>query len=335
MDSITQGLLGGAVGQALFGHRYGNRAGWVAALGAMAPDLDVLIRSSTDPMLALEFHRHFTHAAVFVPFGGLIVAAFLLPLWRKHFSFKTAWFIAAVGYATHAPLDICTSYGTQYLWPFSNVRLAVDWVGIIDLFYSVPLLLGWVLAARRHRPRPAWVALALTTGYLLLGAWQHHRAVDAQAVLAHSRDHQVERFRVMPAPLSLLLWRGIYQYDGRYYADGIHVPILGEPVIYEGTSVTPVTAAAATADMRHGAPQHEDIYTFEWFTGHWMFVQPDDPLSIGDFRYSMLPNSGVALWGIKTAPESPDRHIERWNNRDRSSETISTFFKMMRGTPLD
>ena len=99
--------------------------------------------------------------------------------------------------------------------------------------------------------------------------------------------------------------------------------------------MTPVTASEASAGMPHGAPQHDDIYLFEWFTDHWMFISPDDPLSIGDFRYSMLPDSGASLWGIKTAPNTPERHIERWNNRDRSSETISRFFRMMRGDPVE
>jgi len=30
-------------------------------LSGMAPDLDILIRSSTDPLLSLEYHRQFTH----------------------------------------------------------------------------------------------------------------------------------------------------------------------------------------------------------------------------------------------------------------------------------
>ncbi len=39
------------------------------------PDMDVLIRSASDPLLAIEYHRHFTHALAFIPVGGLIAAA--------------------------------------------------------------------------------------------------------------------------------------------------------------------------------------------------------------------------------------------------------------------
>jgi hypothetical protein len=44
----------------------------------MAPDLDVLISSRTDPLLFLEYHRQFTHSLVFIPFGAGLVA---LAIW--------------------------------------------------------------------------------------------------------------------------------------------------------------------------------------------------------------------------------------------------------------
>jgi len=43
----------------------------IGALAGMAPDLDILIRSSSDPLLKLEFHRHFSHSLFFIPVGTL------------------------------------------------------------------------------------------------------------------------------------------------------------------------------------------------------------------------------------------------------------------------
>ena len=48
----------------------------LGALAGAAPDLDVLIRSETDPLLALQYHRHFTHALLIAPLIGL--------LWREY-----------------------------------------------------------------------------------------------------------------------------------------------------------------------------------------------------------------------------------------------------------
>ena len=51
-----------------------------------------------------------------------------------------------VGYATHAPLDCCTSYGTQLYWPFSSYRVAWHNVAVVDPVFSLALLIGLVLA---------------------------------------------------------------------------------------------------------------------------------------------------------------------------------------------
>jgi inner membrane protein len=332
MDSITQGLLGGVVGQALFGPKYGKRAGWVAAVGAMAPDLDILIRSSTNPIVAFQFHRHFTHSALFVPVGGLIVAALLYPVWRNRIPAAVAWLIAAVGYATHAPLDICTSYGTQYFWPFSDVRLTADWVGIIDLFYSVPLLIGWWIAARHRTARPAWLALTVTTAYLAFGGWQHHRAETAQADLAASRGHTIERARAMPAPFTLLLWRSLYAHDGRYYVDGIRVPFFGEPEVFEGSSVEAASSESLVASLPASSAQVEDIQIFDWFADGWLYRDTRGDGRIGDLRYGLLPNSTDAIWGISLQPETPDAHVERWSERNARSEAFATFWDMLTGS---
>ncbi|GAL32009.1 integral membrane protein [Vibrio maritimus] len=41
-------------------------AGALGLLSGLAPDIDVLIRSSHDPLLFLEFHRQFTHSLLFI-----------------------------------------------------------------------------------------------------------------------------------------------------------------------------------------------------------------------------------------------------------------------------
>jgi len=48
-------------------------------------DSDVLIHSSSDPLLTIEYHRHFTHSVFFVPIGVLLAAAVLFPFFVKIF----------------------------------------------------------------------------------------------------------------------------------------------------------------------------------------------------------------------------------------------------------
>ena len=62
MDPISQGTVGAAFAQSTANKRNIAKVGVVGFLAGLAPDLDVLIRSSTDPVLFLEYHRQFTHS---------------------------------------------------------------------------------------------------------------------------------------------------------------------------------------------------------------------------------------------------------------------------------
>jgi inner membrane protein len=73
MDSLTQVVLGAAVGEAVLGKKVGNRAmAWGAVAGTI-PDLDVYLRYFTDPITATEMHRGFSHSIVF----SVLMAAIL------------------------------------------------------------------------------------------------------------------------------------------------------------------------------------------------------------------------------------------------------------------
>ncbi len=72
MDSVTQIVLGAAVGEVVLGKKAGNRAMLWGAVAGTIPDLDVVANFMTDEMTALAFHRGLTHSiffAVVAPFA--------------------------------------------------------------------------------------------------------------------------------------------------------------------------------------------------------------------------------------------------------------------------
>ena len=79
MDPISQATVGAAFAQSKANKKNILSISVIGFLAGLAPDLDVLIRSSTDPMLSLEYHRQFTHSLFFIPFGALIVALVVFP----------------------------------------------------------------------------------------------------------------------------------------------------------------------------------------------------------------------------------------------------------------
>ena len=103
MDPLSQGVLGAALPQSISNKKSLGIIGVIGFLSGLAPDLDILIRSESDPLLFLEFHRQFTHSLIFIPFGGFICAVFLFFLISKRFNicFKDTWIYSTLGYATH------------------------------------------------------------------------------------------------------------------------------------------------------------------------------------------------------------------------------------------
>src|SRR5262245_14196295 len=135
MDTITHGFLGAAASQALLKRRLPRGAGLVGAIGGMLPDLDIFIRSSSDPTVGWFFHRNFTHSLIFIPLGGLIAALPFLCFQRFRNQKREVILAAIIGYATHALLDAFSSYGMQLfllLWLFYFVFV---WLDIVRLLY--------------------------------------------------------------------------------------------------------------------------------------------------------------------------------------------------------
>lgn len=192
MDSLTQAALGAAIGQAGFSHRLGRKAAWWGAAAGLVPDLDVLAMAFAGPWAELRWHRGPTHSLWFGPVVGTLIGYALWRWYRRRTggdpdgpggpAALRAWVgVWVLGLFTHPLLDAFTPYGTQLLSPFADTRFAFNGVAIIDLFYTLPLVVAlWIGRRSRHRPtrarRAAAIALTLTTAYLGYGTWQNHRA---------------------------------------------------------------------------------------------------------------------------------------------------------------
>lgn len=77
MDSLTQIVLGAAVGELALGRKIGNRAMIWGAIGGTIPDLDVLANPFMSDIEAMAFHRGITHSIAFsllapLPFGFIV-----------------------------------------------------------------------------------------------------------------------------------------------------------------------------------------------------------------------------------------------------------------------
>lgn len=317
MDPLSHVLLGASLGYASGGRRLGRTAAAAGGLAAFVPDADIFIRSAADPLVAVEYHRGFTHALAFAPVGAAAVAALWLlrPAWRTWAAWRPLWLCALLGYVSHTLLDSATSYGTQLWWPLSRHREGWDWISIIDPLFTLALAAGLAVALRRSSLRAARLGLAVAAAYLALGAVQHTRAVAAQRTLAAARGHTPVRIEVMPTMANQLVWRALYEHGGLIYSDRIRVGWLSGATVREGWSL-PLVRAADLTPAERARDRRASFARFSWFSEDWVARSPADAALLADMRYTLSAEAFDPIWGIRfTAPGAPTE-VE-WLNRSR------------------
>jgi inner membrane protein len=309
-------------------------AALAGALGAQVPDADIFIRSAADPLLMLEYHRHFTHSFAAAPVGAALTAAVLWLLSGKRWPFAVLFPAALAGYLSAILLDACTPWGTQLLWPFSGNRVAFNLIAAIDPVFTLALATGVVIALRRGTAAPARAALAAAALYLAVGWLQHERAERFFVQTAAARGHAIEQHEVKPTFFNNLVWRSIYRTGDTFVVDAVRLGVFAPPVLYPGGTLARVTPASLVPPLTPGSVQAMDAVRFSAISGGYLARHPQHPDVIGDSRYSIRPDGLRPIWGIEVDAERENEHVGmRWS-RETTAADRQRFYAMLRGLPL-
>lgn len=333
MDPLTQGAIGAALPQATRRAKHVRIAAALGFLSGMAADLDVLIRSDTDPLLFLDYHRQFTHSIVFMPVGGLICAVVLHAVLRvlgrgRSIRFPETVLYCTLGYATHALLDTATTYGTMLFWPFSDTRYAWSIISIVDPLFTLPVLALLCAAWIKRRPAFARAGLIWAVAYLAFGALQHGNARAAASDLAQARGHVPVRLDVKPSFANLLLWKSVYEADGAFHVDAVRVGIA--PMTTEGARVPKLRIERDFPWLDPASQQARDIARFQAFSDDYAARDPDNPLRVIDVRYSFIPNRTASLWAVEVTPDAePDAHAAYVTDRRDARQRLGVLWGML------
>ena len=329
MDPLSQGTVGAAFAQSVANKNNIFKIGFIGFLAGLTPDLDVLIKSSTDPILSLEYHRQFTHSLFFIPFGSLIFAILIFPLVKSSLSLKTVYFASLLGYSTHGLLDACTSYGTQLFWPFSNERVSWNNISIVDPLFTIPVLIFLGIAIKTKKKIFSFFGIGWIIFYLSIGFVQYERALSAAIELASKRGHSAERLTLKPSFGNLILWKSIYKYKETFYVDAIRTAqsstwCLGETIrVFDYKYHLP--------DLDKESQQKKDIERFRWFSQDYLGYDKEKKI-VTDVRYSMIPNQIAPMWGL-TIDEQRDvnEHATWWTSRNLDNSQFDLFIDMLKG----
>lgn len=222
MDSLTQIVLGAAVGEAVLGKKVGNKAMLYGAIAGTIPDLDTFASVFTDTITATEIHRGFTHSilfsVLFAPvFGWLISKIERKPIatW-KNWSWLMFW-----GFFTHPLLDAHTTWGTQLFWPLET-RLAYKNIFVIDPLYTLPFLFFLILAMRqkrgiKKRRKLNNLGLIVSSIYLLLitpalKLYTFNKFTEA----LEQQEIDYRKIETKPSPLNSILWTANVEVEDAY-----------------------------------------------------------------------------------------------------------------------
>lgn len=223
MDSLSQIVLGAAVGEAVLGKKIGARAALWGAIAGTIPDLDVFFNYTHSFLEAQQLHRGFSHSFVFSVLAAPLLAWIMSRIHRRREVDYKDWVkLAFLGLVTHPLLDNFTTWGTEFFWPFSDYRIAFNSIFVIDPIYTLPFMffLIWALFMKRDNPRRSrmnWIGIIWSTTYLMLGVVtkQFINANFEEALEA--KNVQVDDYMTRPSPLNTILWYGIAKSGDDFY----------------------------------------------------------------------------------------------------------------------
>jgi len=223
MDSLTQIVLGASVGEAVLGKKVGNKAPLWGAIAGTIPDLDVIFARG-DAITEIVVHRGYSHSIVFAIAMAPLLGWLVHRLYQKrNEASQWAWtrlFFWSI--FTHPLLDCLTTYGTQLFLPFSDCRVSIASVFVVDLFYTLPFLIcvmAVLFVSRdrfRLRKKINQFGLIISTAYLTLGVINKFRATEVfEKSIAAQNQHMELRF-VGTTPLNIVLWYGVAETDSAF-----------------------------------------------------------------------------------------------------------------------
>ena len=285
MDSLTQAVLGGAVGYCVAGKQSPRKAIlYGAALGTL-PDLDVIVQHSTD-LARFTLHRSWSHSWL-VQTAVTPLLALLAHKIDKGFDYKTWLLMIWLCLITHSGLDAMTVYGTQLFWPFMPPPVSIGSIFIIDPLYTLPLLFGFLCILFKPKIRFSHnimgFAVIVSSSYLVWGLFAQAITQSKVETALNEQDINYSTIKVIASPFNTILWRVVVMDKNHYYE-----------------AYSSLLDPSSSKITFHQYPNHPELLTTEksadlkqlaWFTnGFYALDKQDDVVFAKDLRMGSEPN---------------------------------------------
>lgn len=208
VDTVTQGLLGAAIGQACFRKSLGKKAAIWGALCGLSPDLDIFVRVG-GKWAFYEYHRTLTHSIPVLAISAPLFGWLACKIFRDRENFWKWFHLSFWALITHPILDLFTSYGTLLFYPLKT-RFAIDALPIIDPIYSGILLFPFLVPWKKSveiKQKFAITMLILSCFYILLGYFQNRRALSLVRTQLKKINFSIKEIRATPSLFTIWVWK--------------------------------------------------------------------------------------------------------------------------------
>jgi len=331
MDSLTQIVLGAAVGEAVLGKKVRNKAMLYGAIAGTIPDLDVLASNFTDTVSALEIHRGFTHSIVFsivfAPIFGWLVSKI-----ESFKSFKSWSWLFFWAFITHPLLDAHTTWGTQLFWPF-DLRLAYKNIFVVDPIYTLPFLVCLLLAlfSRRTNPKRQFfnkLGLILSSTYLVITLFLKWAAFSQFKQALNNQNIDYIDIDTRPSPLNTILWNA--------NIDTKDVYLLGDYSFFDSQPIS-FSIYEKNHHLIDDLKHNEKVQRMIAITEGWYSIsQKNGNLYFNDLRFGLLnlkPESDdfVFQFLIEKHTDGTVNFIEQPRNRSNAKGMLNSLWQRIKG----
>ena len=330
MDSVTQIVLGAAVGEAVLGKKIGNKAMLLGAIAGTIPDLDVIANYFTDTVSALEIHRGFTHSIVFAIVFGLFFG-WLLSLWDKRASLKEWWWFWFLCFVTHPLLDVHTTWGTQLFWPF-DLRLAYKNIFVIDPLYTLPFLVFLLLAMFQKRgsiKRRKFNNLGLIVSSVYMLLTLVFKGITYQKFVNALAEQKIDYIAIetKPSPLNTILWTANVETEDAF--------LIGDYSFFDSKPIQ-FSSHPKNHDALGDFAEEDKVKRLVKITNGWYTVKErPDGIYLNDLRFGVMsvdPNSEKFAFSFlieKTGNEVTVTEEEK--NTREAGKLLSALWERIKG----
>jgi inner membrane protein len=297
MDSLTHITLGACAGEILLGKKLGKKALFWGALSQSLPDIDTMSSLFLPADQVFLFHRGITHSFLFAVVAGICIALAVRQIHRKHdISLPFLVFFFCFQLVLHDMLDVCNSYGTGLLEPFSHRRFSVHLLFVADPLFTISLLVATlVLIFKRsnykYRVRWALGAIGISLLYLCFGGINKVIINNRAEASFEARHITRNGYFTTPAPFTCMLWYVVAAADSGYYTGYSSVwDNARQPIDYE---MHPETDA-----LLKRAPDKKILHHLLAFADGYYTVTKTDTT----FYFNILRFGQVQGWRVSNAP---------------------------------